>query len=415
MMHRALIIVENNSYPFDTRVRREAQTLLMSNWQVVVISPKGLAYNTQGSQNKEDQASYEIVDGVHVYRYHLQPGEGGPFSFIREYLSAFFQTTYLVLKIWRKHGFDVMQVCNPPDLFFPLGWLCRLMGKAFIFDHHDLAPEIVTQRWGSTRAGRLILPIIKWTEKLSLRTAHAVISTNESYRQIAIDRGGVEPDKVFVVRNGPKFDEWVPVERDLSLLKGRSYLVGYFGIMGPEDGLKILLESIRSIVYKFGRRDIQFVLVGDGPLYPWLVENSKAWGLDEFVALPGMSVGQAERLRYISSFDVCVAPEPPTPFNIHSTIMKVAEYLILGKPVVAFDLKETRFTAQDAAVYVDEVSPDKFGEAILYLLENEKLREELADYRRNMVKERLSWDIQEPIFLTAYQKALETTGSLPDG
>jgi glycosyltransferase involved in cell wall biosynthesis len=401
---KALIVVENNSVPFDRRVWREAQTLRDAGWQVSVISPKKVYH--RGSARIAEDADYELLDRIHIYRYQLDAAVGGALGFAKEYLVAFVKTFRLMLKVWRERGFDILQVCNPPDFFFPLGWFCRLFGRHFIFDHHDLVPESVAERWHG-RLGAIMLRIALFAERMTMRTADAIISTNESYRKIAIERDGISPERIFVVRNGPVLRDLRQVETDISLKKGRRYLVGYLGIMGPQDGLVLLMEAIRITIKESHRHDIQFVLVGDGPLRQWLIDQSRAWDIEEFVTSPGMAIGVDEWIRFLSSPDLCVAPEPPTTFNDHSTMVKIAEYMAMGQPIVAFDLKETRYTAQDAAVYVRKPDPAEFSRAMLELLDDPARRGRMAEYGQKRAREYLSWETQEPILLDAYSFALK--------
>jgi glycosyltransferase involved in cell wall biosynthesis len=403
---RALIIVENNSVPFDRRVWREAQTLRDAGWSVSVISPMAVRYSEGGTQIQGEDAPYEVLDGIHVYRYPLRAAEGGPLGFAREYLVAFWRTLRLTLRVWRERGADVVQVCNPPDFFFPLGWLCRASGRGFVFDHHDLVPESVASRWRGTKGGVLGW-IARAAERLTMHTADVVISTNQSYREIALRRGRCAPDRVIIVRNGPKLAQVAPQPPDPSLRNGRRYLVGYLGIMGPQDGLELLTDVVEAVVHGHARRDVQFLLVGDGPMRPWLRDEAQRRGVDEFVTLPGLAVGLGEWLRYLSAPDVCLAPEPPTAFNSHSTITKIAEYMAMGRPIVSFDLKETRYTAENAAVYVAEPSGAAMATVLVELLENPGQREVMARAGMARARATLSWERQEPELLRAYQLALE--------
>jgi glycosyltransferase involved in cell wall biosynthesis len=402
---RALIVVENNSVPFDRRVWREAQTLRDAGWSVSVISPMAVRYSEGGTGIAGEDAPYELLDGIHIYRYPLRAAEGGPLGFAREYLVAFWRTLRLARRVWRERGADVVQVCNPPDFFFPLGWLSRASGRAFIFDHHDLVPESVASRWHGL-GGAMLGLIARAAERLTMRAADVVIATNQSYREVALERGRCAPERVVVVRNGPRVDQVVRQPGDRSLRSGRRYLVGYLGIMGPQDGLELLMDAIETVVQGRGRRDVQFLLVGDGPMRPWLLEEARRRGVHEFVTLPGLAVGMDEWVRYLSAPDVCVAPEPPTAFNSRSTITKVAEYMAMGQPIVAFDLKETRHTADAAAVYVADPSGAAMADALLALLADPAQREAMATAGIARVRTTLSWESQEPELLRAYELAL---------
>jgi glycosyltransferase involved in cell wall biosynthesis len=272
-------------------------------------------------------------------------------------------------------------------------------------DHHDLVPESVAERWQGAK-GAVLKASARLAERLTMRAAHVVMATNESYKEVATGRGGVPASRVFVVRNGPVARAVRRGPADPDLRAGRRFLVGYLGIMGPQDGLRLLLDAIRCTIIDHGRRDIQFLLVGDGPERPGLIERSREWGIEAYVTLPGLAVRTDDWLRYLSAPDVCVAPEPPTPFNSKSTITKIAEYMIMGQPIVAFDLKETRRTAADAAVYVESVDPAAFAAALTSLLDDSERRARMAAVGEKRVRELLSWESQEPVLLDAYQTAL---------
>lgn len=409
MATHALLVVENSSVPFDRRVWREALTLRRAGWDVSVISPKGSRYSSGGSEVTGEDADYEEREGIRIHRYDLTQAEGGPIAFAREYATAVFQTCRLAARIWRRQRVDVVQVCNPPDFFFPLGWACRLRGVGFVFDHHDLVPESVSERWTGLK-GKCLHRVALIAEWLTMRTAHVVMATNESYRDVALRRGGLAADRVVVLRNGPPRDRCQRVAADPSLRNGRRFLVGYLGIMGPQDGLPLLAGAIHHIVHDLGRTDVQFLLVGDGPLRPWLIDECRRLNLSSFVTLPGLAVTLEDWQRYLSAPDVCVSPEPPNAFNSRSTITKVAEYLAMGQPVVAFGLEETQRTAGDTAVYVPTAAPDALGSAIVDLLDDPARRVDLADRGRRRAMEQLVWDVQEPSLLDAYQRALKAAG-----
>lgn len=394
---RALIVVENSSVPFDRRVWREANTLRDAGWTVSVISP--------AAADCGEDAPYELLDGIHLYRYPLRAAAGGPMGFAREYAAALAHTWRLMRRVARERGFDVMQVCNPPDFFFPFGWYCRWTGRAFVFDHHDLVPESVDERWHGLK-GAVLGWVARTAERRTFRTAHVVISTNESYRAVALGRGDVPRGRTYVVRNGPIASRARRQEPDPSLRRGRRYLVGYLGIMGPQDGIPLLLDAITATVQELGRRDVQFLVVGDGPMRPWMQAEAERRGVAEYVSLPGLAVRQDDWLRYLSAPDVCVAPEPPTAFASRSTITKVAEYMAMEQPVVAFELTETQQTAGEAGVFVPVVSGSAMARAVVGLLDDPEHRARLGAMGRQRVDELLAWERQEPLLIDAYEAAL---------
>lgn len=402
---RKVLIVEENSYPpFDIRVWYEATALRDAGWQVTVICPAATGVHAD-KETSGVTGTPENLDGVTVYRFPLTFAEGSVFSYLVEYLSAFASIVWLSWRVWRDGRFDIIHFCNPPDIFFPIGLLYRLLGARVVFDHHDLFPEFVTWRYHGL-LGRLLYVIARVTEYLSLRSANAVISTNQSYRRIAMERGGISEDRVLVVRNGPKINEFVPVEPVPALKRGSPYLVCYAGVMGHEDGVLELLTSIRYIVHDLGRRDILFVLLGDGAVRSQALDNVAAWGLETVVDMPGMIQDRLLLRRYMCTADVLLSPEPLTPLNVHSTFIKVGEYMAMGKPTVAYDLDGTRHTAGRAAVYVEPGNIQEFGQAIVTLLDDPERRQRMGDIGRQRILNHLGWEHQQQNLFRAYAIAL---------
>jgi glycosyltransferase involved in cell wall biosynthesis len=402
---RKVLIVEENSYPpFDIRVWYEATALRDAGWQVTVICPAATGVHAD-KETSGVTGTPENLDGVTVYRFPLTFAEGSVFSYLVEYLSAFASIVWLSWRVWRDGRFDIIHFCNPPDIFFPIGLLYRLLGARVVFDHHDLFPEFVTWRYHGL-LGRLLYVIARVTEYLSLRSANAVISTNQSYRRIAMERGGISEDRVLVVRNGPKINEFVPVEPVPALKRGFPYLVCYAGVMGHEDGVLELLTSIRYIVHDLGRRDILFVLLGDGAVRSQALDNVAAWGLETVVDMPGMIQDRLLLRRYMCTADVLLSPEPLTPLNVHSTFIKVGEYMAMGKPTVAYDLDGTRHTAGRAAVYVEPGNIQEFGQAIVTLLDDPERRQRMGDIGRQRILNHLGWEHQQQNLFRAYAIAL---------
>ena len=402
---RALIVVENNSVPFDCRVWREAKALHEACWQVSVICP--LSSQDDWLVRPDSLAgNHEVLDGIHIYRFPLAFAAHDALAYLREYLGAFAHVARLSWHVHRNNGFDVLQVCNPPDIFFPLGLFYRLLGKSFIFDHHDLFPEGVAFRFGGL-GGQIMRRLAQLMEWLTLRSANVVMATNESYRRIAIERGGVLPRNVFVVRNGPELTSFQPVEPAPALKQGFPYLACYLGVMGAEDGVEPMLEAIRFVIHDLGRRDVHFVLIGDGAMRPLGLSRIAEWELESQVSMPGR-LPDADVKRYLSTADVCLSPDPYTPLNDLSTMNKIMEYMIMGKPLVSFDLKEARFSAQDAAVYVPCGDIRAFGQAIVKLLDDPCRRQQMGEFGRRRVLEELAWEYQKPCLLAAYSAAMNS-------
>jgi glycosyltransferase involved in cell wall biosynthesis len=400
---KALIIVENNSVPFDRRVWREACVLKEAGWHVSVICPLS-PEDDRLADTDSTAGDYEALEGIHIYRFPLQFAESGFRAYLREYVTALFASMRLSLRVLREQGFDVVQVCNPPDLFFPLGAFYRLLGKGFIFDHHDLFPESVGFRYAGV-SGRWMHRLALLFERLTFRTASAVISTNESYRQIAIARGSVRPERVFVVRNGPELTFSGSVAPDPALKQGHPYLACYLGVMGVEDGMAPMMEAIRHVVHDMQRQDIQFVLIGNGSLRPYALQRAAECNLGAQVFLPGRLPDRDVR-RYLATSDVCLSPDPYTPLNDLSTMNKIMDYMAFAKPVVSFDLKEARVSAGEAAVFVPCGDELAFGEAIVDLIDDAPRRERMGRIGRQRIVEQLAWDHQKQKVLIAYDVAL---------
>ena len=400
-----LIVVENGTLPEDIRVRYEAETLSDDGWQVSVICPAATGAHLAGKEPPKVTSLPENIKGVSVYRFPLVYAEHGALSFVKEYIKAFFATARLSWRAWRNNRFDIIHFCNPPDIFFPIGLFYRLLGAKVVFDHHDLFPETVAPRFHGM-PGKLLYAFARITEYLTFKCANTVISTNDYYRKIAIERGGVSPERVFVVRNGPKLNEFVPVDPVPELKQRYPHMACYVGVMGNEAGIMGLITAIRHIVHDLNRRDILFCLLGDGVVRPQALAAVKKWELEDFVELPGM-VWDSQLLRqYLCTADVCLSPNPANPHRTYSTPIKLGEYMAMGKPMVAFDLPETRHTAQDAAIYVQPGDIHGFGQAIVNLIDDPDMRQQMSEFGRQRVIDRLSWEHQSPNLFRAYEVAL---------
>src|SRR5688572_25640032 len=321
---RVLIIVENLPCPFDRRVMQEARTLSAAGYVVSIICPKGPGY----------EKSFERVDGIDIHRHSLPREADGALGYALEYSVALFMEFWLSLKILFGRGFDVIHACNPPDTIFLIGGFYKLFGKKFVFDHHDINPELYEAKFGKRGWGRRLLVAL---ERMSFRTANLVISTNESYRSIATGRGRKNPGDLFVVRSGPDLTRIKRVPPNPALKKGRRYLVGYVGVMGKQEGIDLLLQAVQLIVKHLGRTDIQFGLVGGGTELPAMRELAKKLDVAEYVTFTGRAP-DAELLEMLNTADICVNPDRANDMNDRSTMNKIMEYMALGKPVVQFDL-----------------------------------------------------------------------------
>ncbi|AWN35449.1 glycosyltransferase family 4 protein [Methylobacterium radiodurans] len=391
-MARILIIVENLPVPFDRRVWSEATALRRAGHTVSVICPTG----------RDAEARYVEIDGIHVYRHPL-PHEGhGALGYLVEYASALFWEFVLSLRVLRERGFDVIHACNPPDLIFLIGGFYKLFGKKFLFDHHDINPELYEAKFGRRDWGWRLMLLV---EKLTFRVADVSLATNNSYRQIAIERGGMAPERVHVVRSGPNLARIQEPPPDPAWRKGRRHLVGYVGVIGQQEGLDLLLEAVRHVVEVRGRHDVQFVVVGGGPALAEIEAACTGMGLADYVTFTGR-VPDATLFSALASSDVCVNPDRPNAMNDKSTMNKIMEYMALGKPIVQFDLTEGRFSAQDASLYARNTVPADFGDKVLELLDDPERRTQMGAFGRRRVREQLAWQYEEPKLLAAYARLL---------
>lgn len=389
---RVLIIVENLPVPFDRRVWQEATTLKANGYQVSIICPKGKGFDV----------GYEVVDGIHIYRHALPLEAEGALGYAMEYGTALFWEFVLAWRVLFTRGFDVIHACNPPDLIFIVGLFFRLLGKRFLFDHHDINPELYEAKFGRRD---FFYKLMVWAEWLTFKTATVSIATNESYKRIAIERGGMDPEKVFIVRSGPSLERLKLLPPVASLKRGRRFLVGYVGVMGKQEGIDILLRVVRHIVYECRREDIQFGIVGGGTSLEELQQYAQELRVADFVTFTGR-VSDHDMLEMLNTADVCVNPDVPNEMNDKSTMNKIMEYMALGKPIVQFDLTEGRVSAQRASLYARNNDEIDFAQKLLELLDNEVLRREMGEFGQARVRDELQWSHEIPKLLLAYDTLL---------
>ena len=394
MKKSVLIIVENLPVPFDSRVWKEACSLQRNGYCVTVLCPKG----------KGHEKTYELLDGVHIYR-HPMPREGNsPLGYIWEFSSALFWEVLFSWWIYLRWGFQIIQGCNPPDDIFLIALMFRPFGIRYIFDHHDANPELYLSKY--SKKGLLYKAQV-WLEKLTYKCADVVMATNNSYKDLAITRGGHSSEDVFVVRNGPDLESFRAVPPKPELRHGKSYLVGYVGTMSVQEGLEILVE-VAAYMKQQGRRDVHFTCVGGGPGLASLRQLVINKNVQDMVNFTGR-ISHADLLEVLSTADVCVNPDKPCEMNNISTMIKVMEYMALGKPIVQFNLKEGRVSAGEASLYCDiqDVVSD-FAAKIEWLLEHPEDRRQMGKAGRLRVENELAWDYSIPNLLAAYDKAYST-------
>lgn len=395
---RVLILVENLPSPFDRRVWQEATTLHANGYLVSIICPTGKGYESR----------YEEIDGIHIHRYSLPLEAEGAKGYLIEYSLALFHTFRLAWKVHFARGFDVIHACNPPDLLFLIGGFFKvLMGKKFLFDHHDINPELYEAKFGRRDFFYKLMVLF---ERWSFKTADVSIATNESYKRIAIERGGMPADKCYVVRSGPKLDRLRVLPPVPELKRGRKFLVGYVGVMGAQEGIDLLLQSAQYLIQTLGRTDVQFGLVGGGTSLEQMKQMAVDMGIADYVTFTGR-VPDQQLLEMLNTADVCVNPDVANDMNDKSTMNKIMEYMALGKPIVQFDLTEGKVSAQEASLYALKNDPVDMARKIVELLDDPARREHMGVYGRNRVVNELEWQYEAPKLLAAYEHVF--TSSAP--
>lgn len=387
---RVLIIVQNLPVPFDRRVWQEATALKANGYEVAVICPAAREYT----------ARYECLQGIHVYRHPLPLEARGAWGYMLEYASSLFWQLVLSLKVLRRHGFDAIHACNPPDNIFLIGMLYKaIAGKRFLFDHHDINPELYEAKFGRRD---LLYRLVRLSERLTFLTADVSVATNESYRRIALERGHMAPERVFVVRSGPSLERLKILPPLPQWKRGRKYLVGYVGVMGAQEGIPYLLEAARQIVREQGREDVQFMLAGGGPALEEMRRLNSQMGLEPYVEFLGRVPDQT-LLEVLNTADVCVNCDEVNAMNDKSTMNKIMEYMALAKPIVQFELTEGRFSAREASLYALPNDAGDFAQKILTLLDDPERRERMGQFGRDRVERQLAWQYEAPKLLAAYE------------
>jgi glycosyltransferase involved in cell wall biosynthesis len=391
-----LIIVQNLPVPLDRRVWLECCALVEAGYGVSVICPKG-----------PGEPSFQLIDGVHIHKYAPPRPAAGVLGYLVEFVYCWVRTALLSVRVLRREGFDIVQACNPPDTYFLLARLYRLLGKRFVYDQHDLNPEVFLARFGEPRtfSAKAQLSFLRRLEAWTYRTAHHVVVTNESYRRVAIERGGVPKDRVTVVRSAPDTSRMRPVPPHEPLRGGARYLVAYLGIMGPQDGVDLLLRAWAHLTGALGRDDAHLALLGFGDCLDDLRRLADDLGISDRVTFTGR-VGPEAIAAYLSTADLGVCPDPSNPLNDVSTMNKVLEYMAYAVPVVAFDLPETRVSAGDAAVYVPSPDPTALARAVDGLLADDEARMRLAVQARRRVRTLHDWQAQQERYVTVYEALL---------
>jgi glycosyltransferase involved in cell wall biosynthesis len=395
---RVLIIVENLPVPFDRRVWQEATTLRQAGYEISIICPVG----------KGCEVRHDVIEGIEIWRHPLPVEARGALAYPIEYSAALFWQSLLAWRVLLRRGFDVIHACNPPDtIFLVAGFFKLLFGTKFLFDHHDLCPELYVAKFGRRD---LVYALLTRLERWTMQTADVNVATNNSYRRIAIERGRVDPRRVFVVRSGPQLDRMRVLPPKPALKHGRRFMVGYVGVMGRQEGLSYLLHAVRWIVRERRRNDIHFTLVGSGPELETLKNLAADLGVAAHVTFMGR-VPDTDLLEVLNTSDVCVNPDEVNDMNDRSTMNKIMEYMALGKPIVQFEMTEGRFSAQDSSLYARPNDAIDLANKIVHLLDNPELRERMGQLGRQRVVNTLAWECEAPKLLAAYE-ALWSEGAV---
>lgn len=380
--------------PSDRRVWNECRTLAAAGWDVVVVCPQGT------DRDREERAT---IEGIEIHRYPLRPAEGGPAGYVREYLQAMWRIRSLARELGRGQRFDVVHAANPPDFLLLAARALRRSGARFIFDHHDLVPELYQSRFATDRR-HPVVQVTRLVERLAFRLADVSIATNESYRRIAIERGGMDPDDVFVVRNGPDLGRFGPASPDPDLKHGRAHLIAYLGVMGPQDGIDHALGALAVLHER--RQDWRAIFIGDGDVLDAMRARARDLGIADVVEFAGWR-GDEDIRRILSTADVCLAPDPPSPLNERSTMMKIPEYLAIGRAVASYDLPESRVSAGEAGIYAQAGDQADLARCIDSLLSDPALRDRMGRLGRERVEHRLAWEHSATQLLAAYDRVLQ--------
>ncbi|MDT4911874.1 MAG: hypothetical protein QOC66_1002 [Pseudonocardiales bacterium] len=387
-----LMIDANNPVPLDRRVWLQCRALVADGMDVTVICP-----------GPPSLPRYERMDGVEVHRYPSPAESGRSLVYLADYLVSLVRTLRLAMRIWRRNRFDVIEACNPPDTYFAVAMVFRLLGARFVFDQHDLSPELYADRFPP--ASRWVLRALAVPEWMSHRTADHVLTVNDSCRELLLSRNPTAPDRLTVVRTGPDLARLRRTEPVAELRNGRRYLCAYLGVMGAQDCVDLVLEAAHELIHGMGREDVQFVLMGDGDRLPDLQRLAADLHIEPWLTFTGFADDETI-CRYLSTSDLGLQPDKRSAFTDLCSMLKTVEYMAFGLPVVTFDLTETRRSAGDAAFYVSIESPAAYAKAIAQLLEDPDLRNTMSECATKRARDELSWQRQAPIYLDVIRSVI---------
>jgi glycosyltransferase involved in cell wall biosynthesis len=393
---RVLIVVQNLPVPFDRRVWLEATTLARAGHGVSVICPKMKGFNR----------GYEELEGVAIHRYPLPISGASKLGFIAEFLWCFVATALLSVRVALGRGFDVLHVCNPPETYWPLAMVWHLFGKRFIFDHHDLSPEMYAVKFGGNTTG-LVSRALLWLERMTFREADLVVTTNESHKEIAVRRGRKRPEDVYVVRSGPSLDRFKIYPPDPAWRKGARFLLVYLGEICEQDGVDHMVRAVKHLTGTLGFSDVHAVFVGGGPHQAAIKRYAAEIGVADYCTFTGR-VSDDDLCRILSSADIAIDPDPKNDWSNQSTMNKIIEYMYFGLPIVCYDLKEARVSADAAALYVEPNDDGALARGVFRLIGDPKKRQTMRDFGMERLRTKLAWEFSIPPLLAAYDKAFQT-------
>ena len=390
-----LILVENLPVPFDRRVWMESLALTDAGYKVSVISPC-----PPTELNEPDK----VIEGIFVYRYAMPKPTKSKFSFLREFWYCYQQTKRITKKIWKEDPFDVIHSCNPPETFWKIAKPYKKKGVKFVFDHHDLSPELYESKFNRRD---VFWKGLMWMERKQFETADAVIATNESYKEVAISRGKKKESEVCVVRSGPLLSRFTRVEPNLKLKRGREFLAVYLGVMGPQDGVDYAIRAIRNAVDK-GLSNTSFTFIGSGDSFDDLLLLTKELKLEDYIEFTGR-ISDEELKQILCTADLGIAPDPKSPLNDVSTMNKIVEYMAMSLPIVSFDLKESKYSAGEAAIYVPNDDVELMADSIINLISDSEKRKRMGEIGWKRVKTMLAWEYSRKVLVDFYDRLLDVS------
>jgi glycosyltransferase involved in cell wall biosynthesis len=389
---RVLMIVENCPYLRDPRVRREGRTLAAAGYKVTVIAPKG----------DKSFRGREIVDGVNVYRFPKLKSSSTIVGHLWEYFFAMLTLAMMSAYVFVREGFDIIHVANPPDGLVFIACAYKILGKSVIYDQHDLCPELYAVKFGDSHD--FIAKILHSLERFSYALADSVIVTNESYKRLAMERGRTPESRITIVRNGPDLENAGGGQIDAQVRAKAPNILAFGGIIEAQDGVAELIRALHALRYNLGRSDFVCIVMGSGHALEGAKDLARSLGLEDHVWFTGWISDRELYKRYLATADICVSPEPANAYNEQSTFVKVMEYMAAGKPIVAFELGETRYSAQQSALYARRNDELEFALAIAKLMDDPKLRCAMGKTGQRRIQEKLAWQYSAPSLLQVYKR-----------